>query len=79
MKVTEGQKDARTCCQAAIVATSVENPASKSTVSVHHLFCPTCGTQIRPVKQCCQQSVGMGYNFCNACGAEIRKFRTVEA
>jgi hypothetical protein len=79
MKVIEGRKDSRACCRAAIVATVAQAPGAGQQVSVHHLFCPTCGTQIRPVKQCCQQAIGMGYNFCDACGAEIRKFRTVEA
>jgi len=78
-KVKLGPYDMKECCSKYFHTPIVKSLTIEGrTIPVCFRFCGICGTQIRPIKECCIKSTKYGFEFCTDCGAAIFKFFSLE-
>lgn len=68
------------CCKKAWGKYTIEEKfvSTRMNRPIVFVFCPECGTQIRPQKKCCQFSVRHEFKHCYECGESLSNFLVKE-
>jgi len=63
------------CCEKSLNITQLPfHGVEGKTVPVSFSFCIECGTRLRPIKDCCNNSAKYGFKFCQQCGENLMEF-----